>query len=667
MTVAHACIGCKRSFTHDEGLQQLTSGLCPTCRQPVVSKGEDKWAQIEHEVSGWHLDRQSAPAQNSQAKASVLAPTSLLQQLPHAKTDTEENMLEMRDTEVAELDMEGAASLAKKVWSKGKMPGNEHDENSAVGKAIKVLREEHITGRALLGVTTEELMKVGMKLGPAKMLVEHIATLHPQAPAASSSAAQAGIKRKSSEHEDDKTNAILEELRNMNRAIADLKRGAFAMDIRINTCIPHRFRDGSVLASDIGKDPDLTSFINTHVLGVIQYWKPEGITIPAECDPQGQSKVAVIEALALNGIDYMDMSNDNQFNVKVNIRDPDNRVCHFTSRVDGMISVRQMARKSDSIENLIEGCLVFVEVVSGQKSMDDSEIQLLACLKGIAAKICKAQRADLPLASPIAQQIISWMNNTIRKGHASYGLVAGAGKKATLGMQVVRIEMVQHPRLWRRYCCHSSKMKLRKDKIASHRGTGYLKDNPAAIPSCTWLDKDINEAYLWHGTGWTEDGKLDILESIVDVGAAPSSPPCDHSDDAMEVEGGTTTRTSKKTSMFGVGVYLADLSSKANLYVPCPNCRRGSYFRKSCGCSPGDVKEPYRMLLCRAALGQVYIEGDYDEKRYKGDFNPANKLGVDSVMGEALAPLAFREYILYDDSACYPEFIVHYWRKDAPI
>mmetsp|Transcript_39339 Transcript_39339/g.90907 ORF Transcript_39339/g.90907 Transcript_39339/m.90907 type:complete len:700 (+) Transcript_39339:77-2176(+) len=279
----------------------------------------------------------------------------------------------------------------------------------------------------------------------------------------------------------------------------------------------------------------------------------------------------------------------------------------------------------------------------------------------------KAQRADLPLASPIAQQIISWMNNTIRKGHASYGLVAGAGKKATLGMQVVRIEMVQHPRLWRRYCCHSSKMKLRKDKIASHRGTGYLKDNPAAIPSCTWLDKDINEAYLWHGTGWTEDGKLDILESIVDVGAAPSSPPCDHSDDAMEVEGGTTTRTSKKTSMFGVGVYLADLSSKANLYVPCPNCRRGSYFRKSCGCSPGDVKEPYRMLLCRAALGQVYIEGDYDEKRYKGDFNPANKLGVDSVMGEALAPLAFREYILYDDSACYPEFIVHYWRKDAPI
>eukprot|EP00971_Amphidinium_carterae_P112886 2235513-Amphidinium_carterae.3 len=40
----------------------------------------------------------------------------------------------------------------------------------------------------------------------------------------------------------------------------------------------------------------------------------------------------------------------------------------------------------------------------------------------------QAQRADLPLASPIAQQIISWMNNTIRKGHASYGLVAGAGR-----------------------------------------------------------------------------------------------------------------------------------------------------------------------------------------------------------------------------------------------
>eukprot|EP00971_Amphidinium_carterae_P083324 1649229-Amphidinium_carterae.1 len=64
--------------------------------------------------------------------------------------------------------MEGAARLAKEVWSKGKMPGDEHDENSAVGKAIKVLREEYITGSALLRVTSEELTKAGMKLGPAK-------------------------------------------------------------------------------------------------------------------------------------------------------------------------------------------------------------------------------------------------------------------------------------------------------------------------------------------------------------------------------------------------------------------------------------------------------------------------------------------------------------------
>merc|ERR1719215_2182930 len=134
----------------------------------------------------------------------------------------------------------------------------------------------------------------------------------------------------------------------------------------------------------------------------------------------------------------------------------------------------------------------------------------------------------------------------------------------------------------------------------------------------------------------------------------------------MEVSDGASSRFAKVSSMFGSGVYLADIASKANLYVPCPKCYGGAYFRDPCFCSAAEVEkaEPYRMLLCRAAMGKVYIEKKYKDARYKGDFNPAKKLGVDSVMGEAVkGQLAFREYVVYNDSASYPEFIVHYRRR----
>merc|ERR1712203_329200 len=71
---------------------------------------------------------------------------------------------------------------------------------------------------------------------------------------------------------------------------------------------------------------------------------------------------------------------------------------------------------------------------------------------------------------------------------------------------------------------------------------------------------------------------------------------------------------------------------------------------------------------CRAAMGRVYIERKYKEARYKGESNPAKNLGADSVMGEALkGQLAFREYVVYSDSASYPEFIIHYNRLRAPV
>jgi len=279
--------------------------------------------------------------------------------------------------------------------------------------------------------------------------------------------------------------------------------------------------------------------------------------------------------------------------------------------------------------------------------------------------IDKPARFDLPVDSPIFNRISDWMNSTIRTGHAAaYGQVPGHGGP-TKAMEVIRVEVVSQPLLWRRYCCYKGQLQSKVAAIKAHEGTKYLAKNPSAMPKCEWLDSDVGEAYFWHGSGKSADGSVDLVEAIVSVGHEPS----DENSEVMEVSDGASSRFAKTTSMFGAGVYLADIASKANLYVPCPKCHQGAYFRDPCHCSMAEVEkcEPYRMLLCRAAMGRMYVERKYKEDRYKGEFNPARKLGVDSVMGEAVkGQLAFREYVVYHDSASYPEFIVHYRRRAHP-
>merc|ERR1711988_1691509 len=136
-----------------------------------------------------------------------------------------------------------------------------------------------------------------------------------------------------------------------------------------------------------------------------------------------------------------------------------------------------------------------------------------------------------------------------------------------------------------------------------------------AMPVCDWLDKDVNECYFWHGSGKSPDGSIDLIDSITTVGCEPS----DENSENMEVADGASSRFAKNTSMFGAGVYLADLSWKANLYVPCPLCHQGAYFRDPCFCKPADVEKgpAYRMLLCRTAMGRIHVENRYSDKRYK--------------------------------------------------
>eukprot|EP00929_Paragymnodinium_shiwhaense_P062950 TRINITY_DN31467_c0_g1_i3.p1 TRINITY_DN31467_c0_g1~~TRINITY_DN31467_c0_g1_i3.p1 ORF type:complete len:454 (-),score=28.83 TRINITY_DN31467_c0_g1_i3:337-1698(-) len=276
-------------------------------------------------------------------------------------------------------------------------------------------------------------------------------------------------------------------------------------------------------------------------------------------------------------------------------------------------------------------------------------------------------RTELSNDSVQFKRISEWMNQSIRTGHA---LKLGKTPEGhpTKGMLVEKVEAVWAPALWRRYKSYLEFIKTRSKEIKAHPGTAYLRDKPMALPECDWLDHEANERYFWHGTGKSPDGSKDLLKCITTEGIEPS----DEDSELAEVADGASSRFSKETSMFGSGIYLADLSSKANLYVPCPICHGGAYFRHTCQCGFNLLDaDPYSMLLCRAALGRVHVETNFKEEylreTYKQKWNPAQKFNADSVMGEAAGKLRFREYIVYNDSAIYPEFVVHYRRLGHPL
>mmetsp|Transcript_24522 Transcript_24522/g.53357 ORF Transcript_24522/g.53357 Transcript_24522/m.53357 type:complete len:639 (-) Transcript_24522:209-2125(-) len=272
-----------------------------------------------------------------------------------------------------------------------------------------------------------------------------------------------------------------------------------------------------------------------------------------------------------------------------------------------------------------------------------------------------------------------WMNKTM-DGRAPSTMKARDKKDSpTLGAFIEKVEMVMHPELWRRYCYYRAKLKLEQAAaIKNHQGSQTLMSDPphivaASDPYKKWLDEEILETYMWHGTG------AEAIDAI--VGKGTWAPP----EEDMEGLHGVTSRCCSEKSMFGQGVYLADLSSKANLYVSCPSCGKcagtinGVRHKQDCHCFAEDVKKKgcYRMLLCRAALGRVHVEAEYKvsetgeqwDEKYKQSNSPKKKLvswivGADSVKGSPVdGKLKFPEYVVYDDCAVYPEFIVHYKRS----
>ncbi|CAE7488322.1 Tnks [Symbiodinium pilosum] len=142
------------------------------------------------------------------------------------------------------------------------------------------------------------------------------------------------------------------------------------------------------------------------------------------------------------------------------------------------------------------------------------------------------------------------------------------------------------------------------------------------------LDLELNEMYLWHGTNVRK--ALSIAQSDFRIDLA-----------------GSSTGT-----MYGLGAYFAEHCTKADEYA---SDEPGGYY-----------DGVFSLLLCRVCLGKFY----YTQVRDTEAGSHVRTGAFDSTVGDRLTKAdTFREFVLYDADAIYPEYVVLYTRvyaSDAP-
>ena len=187
--------------------------------------------------------------------------------------------------------------------------------------------------------------------------------------------------------------------------------------------------------------------------------------------------------------------------------------------------------------------------------------------------------------------------------------------------QVVSVERIENEHLWQMY--QTRKSILRKGLAASSvpKLASKTKWRPN-IPSAQELDADMNEFYLFHCTSATKAGII--------------------------AEHGFDQRVSKLGGRYGAGNYFASNACKSHQYSePSP----GSGIRV--------------MLVCRVVMGLPYCAASLHKNARRAPDNPETPgRPFDSVFAEAgviaNGDKSHNEYVIYDQSQVYPEYVVHY-------
>lgn len=192
------------------------------------------------------------------------------------------------------------------------------------------------------------------------------------------------------------------------------------------------------------------------------------------------------------------------------------------------------------------------------------------------------------------------------------------------GLKVRRIIRIEDSFMWERYV-------KKKDEIAATRAgdTGpdlEVKTTPHLADSAHFLELEpgANEMYLFHGT--FVRAALSIAQEGFNMNLAGSN----------------------VGTMYGRGGYFCEASSKADEYAKDE--------------PDGYYEGVFAMLLCRIAFGKPFITEYRDEEARR--FTVSGE--ADSTLGDREQRVnTYREFVVYDISQVYPEYVVLYERLGA--
>eukprot|EP00928_Gymnodinium_smaydae_P075910 TRINITY_DN5892_c0_g2_i1.p1 TRINITY_DN5892_c0_g2~~TRINITY_DN5892_c0_g2_i1.p1 ORF type:complete len:1004 (-),score=82.43 TRINITY_DN5892_c0_g2_i1:250-3261(-) len=196
------------------------------------------------------------------------------------------------------------------------------------------------------------------------------------------------------------------------------------------------------------------------------------------------------------------------------------------------------------------------------------------------------------------------------------------------GYKVHRVIRVEDSAMWSRYVAKRNAIKRRR--IVGKSGLDSVEPPPITrkvakkyVSTFEPLDRELNEVYLWHGTG------IRVALAIV------------QEDFKINLAG------SNAGIMYGRGAYFAESCTKADEYAvdEADSCYEGVFA----------------FLLCRVCMGKFYYTTEREETA--GDRVACGEF--DSVVGDrAKSVRTFREFVVYQNDQMYPEYVVLYSRVD---
>eukprot|EP00440_Ansanella_granifera_P056366 gb/GFBE01061087.1/.p1 GENE.gb/GFBE01061087.1/~~gb/GFBE01061087.1/.p1 ORF type:complete len:593 (+),score=113.73 gb/GFBE01061087.1/:1-1779(+) len=184
---------------------------------------------------------------------------------------------------------------------------------------------------------------------------------------------------------------------------------------------------------------------------------------------------------------------------------------------------------------------------------------------------------------------------------------------------------IEHSGMWKRYLEFQQGIKDKRQRNCTPLSAmgGRVLTEAHGLASSSSLQKNVNEAYLWHGT--SPAGALGIVENGFKLDLAGSS-------------AGT---------MYGPGAYFAECSSKSDEYAR--DDEKGIY------------RHLYCLLLCRVTLGEVLHMTTGGEATHAMIKAALASGAYDSVLGNREASVGtYREFVAYDERQVYPEFVLLY-------